>query len=166
MARFLLLPIAAAVPDGIMTKDSMSVFRFSLEQVLVYRTQLEEQAMLVLARAVEARDSRLREKGALEEAVQDTRVKLVATLDADERWLLSGYATALTQDLEYVVRSLISLEEEVDRARSDLTQKAQDRKLLEKLKEKQAARHHLAETHKEQQNYDDIATIRYTPTAV
>lgn len=149
-----------------MTKDTMSTFRFSLEQVLVYRKQLEEQAMLFFARAVEARDARLREKAALEEAAADARAKLVATLDADERWLISGYVTALTQDLQRAVRDLIALEEEVDRARADLTQKAQDRKLLEKLKEKQATRHRLAETHKEQQNYDDIATIRYTPTAV
>ena len=144
----------------------MSVFRFSLEQVLAYRKQLEEQAMLAFARAAEARDKRLREKESLEAAILENRANLAVTLDGDERWLITGYIAALTQDLETAVRDLIALEEEVDRARVELTQRAQDRKLLEKLKEKQANRHRLAENHKEQQNYDDIATIRYTPKAV
>ena len=122
--------------------------------------------MLGFAQAVEARDRRLREKEALEAAILENRAKLAVTLDGDERWLITGDMVALTQDLETAVRDLIALEEEVDRARAELTQKAQDRKLLEKLKEKQAARHRLAESHKEQQNYDDIATIRYTPKAV
>ena len=146
----------------------MSIFRFSLEQVLRYRKQLEEQAMLRFAEATAVRDKRLREKEACEAAIAETRAKLAraAELDADERWLLTGYLSALTYDLEQAKVDLAALEEQVDRCRADLTQKAQDRKLLEKLKEKQANRHRLAENHKEQQNYDDIATIRYTPTAV
>lgn len=146
----------------------MSVFRFSLEQVLRYRKQLEEQAMLVYAQAVRARDTRLREKEECEAAIARAQRKLadIAALDAGERWLVSGYAAALTSDLKRAVADLVVLEEEVDRCRDDLTRKAQERKLLEKLKEKQAARHQLAESHREQQSYDDIATIRFMPPAI
>lgn len=146
----------------------MSAFKFSLEQVLSYRKQLEEQAMQVFAQAVQARDKRLREKEECEAAVAQARQRLAnpALLDADERWLITGYITALVHDIEQARIDLAALEENVDRARADLTQKAQDKKLLERLKEKQANRHRLAENHKEQKNYDDIATIRFMPPAV
>lgn len=146
----------------------MSTFRFSLEQVLRYREQLEEQAMLVFSRAVRARDKRLAEKLQCEEAIREAQGKLAdfAALDADGRWLVSGYVTALKHDLEQAKIDLVGLEEDVDGSRADLTRKAQDRNLLEKLKEKQAIRHRLAENHREQQNYDDIATIRFVPPAV
>ncbi|SBW11140.1 Flagellar export protein FliJ [uncultured delta proteobacterium] len=146
----------------------MSVFKFSLEQVLSYRAQLEEQAMQVFSLAVQARDKRLREKEEYEAAVAEARRQLAdpALLDADERWLITGYIKALAHDIDQARNDLAVLEEDVDRARADLTQKAQDKKLLERLKEKQATRHRLAENHKEQQNYDDIATIRFMPPAV
>ncbi len=146
----------------------MSVFRFSLEQVLRYRKQLEEQAMQVFALAVQARDKRLREKEACEAEAARQRARLASPdcLDAGERWLITGYIAALTLDIEQARADLAALEENVDKARADLTQKAQDRKLLERLKEKQADRHRLMENHKEQQNYDDIATIRFLPPAV
>lgn len=146
----------------------MSVFRFSLEQVLRYRKQLEEQAMLIFAQAVAARDKRLAQKMEYEAALVESRARLadVTNVDADERWLITMYITALTHDIERARADLVKLEAEVDRARTDLTQKAQERKLLEKLKEKQSNRHKQVENHREQQNYDDIATIRFTPPAL
>ncbi len=146
----------------------MSAFTFSLEQVLRYRKQLEEQAMQVFAQAVQARDKRLREKEEYETAVAQARKKFAdpALLDGNARWLITGYVAALTHDIERARIDLATLEENVDKARTDLTRKAQDKKLLERLKEKQANRHRLAENHKEQQSYDDIATIRFMPPAV
>ncbi|CAK7031901.1 MAG: hypothetical protein DELT_02825 [Desulfovibrio sp.] len=145
----------------------MKPFHFSLEQVLGYRKQLEEQAMLVFTRAVQARDKRLREKLECEAEIEKAHARLadISALDADERWLVSGYISALTHDIQRAERDLIILEQEVDRCRTDLTQKVQDRKLLEKLKEKQAKRYTQAENHKEQQSYDDIATTRFSPPA-
>ena len=146
----------------------MSAFIFSLEQVLRYRKQLEEQAMQALAQAVLARDERLREKEKLENLLEEYRRKLAtpALLDADERWLITGYVSALVYDIDRAKRDLLVLEERVDKARTALVQKAQDKELLVRLKEKQANRHRLAENHKEQKNYDDIATIRFTPSAI
>lgn len=145
----------------------MSTFRFSLEQVLRYRMQLEDRATQIFAQAVRARDKRQREKEECEAAIFLARNKLAgsALLDADERWLITGYITGLGQDIEQARRDLATLENAVDSAHSDLVLKAQERKLLERLKEKQANRHRLAENHEEQQYYDDIATIRFTPSA-
>ena len=145
----------------------MSSFRFSLEQVLQYRKQLEERAMQVFAQAMQARDRRLREKEALEAALAQARKTMAdpTFLDAGERWLLNNYMTALASDIKQAHSDLVTLDEAMDKARSDLTQKAQDKKLLERLKEKQASRHRVAENHKEQQSNDDIATIRFTSPA-
>lgn len=146
----------------------MAPFHFSLEQVLRYRQQLEEQAMLALAGAQAARDKRRRERDACAAALAQQREKLArpVSLEPQERWLIAGYITALGQDLEQAVKDLITLEEDVDRCRQNLTQRAQDKKLLEKLKTRQADRHARTENHREQKNYDDIATIRFAPPAL
>ena len=146
----------------------MSVFRFSLEQVLRYRKQLEEQAILALAQARAARDKRLREQREYAGAIAEQQDKLsrIAAMDAEERWLTAGYLAGLTHDHEQATMDLVALEEDVDRCQTHLTNKAQDRKLLEKLKEKQALRHARTEQHHEQQTFDDIATIRFTPPAI
>lgn len=146
----------------------MSAFKFSLEQVLSYRRQLEEQAMQAVAQAVRRRDRRLREKEECEAVARHYREKLTnaALLDAQERWLISEYVTALAFDIEKARQDLALLEEEIDNARVDLTRKTQQRKLLERLKEKQATRHKKAEFLKEQQEYDDTATIRFMSPAV
>ena len=146
----------------------MSIFNFSLEQVLRYRKQLEEQAMQVFSQAVRERDAHLRKKLESESLLAEYRGKLAvpSLLDADERWLITGYVAALVHDIDRVRRDLAVLEEAVDKARADLTRKSQEKKLLERLKEKQAHRHQLAENHKEQQNYDDIATIRFVPPTI
>ncbi len=146
----------------------MAPFHFSLEQVLRYRQQLEEQALLALAQARAARDKRRRERDACAAAIAEQRVKLAssALLNAEERWLISGYITGLTQDLKQARIDLAALEEEMDRCRQALIQKSQDKKLLEKLKARQATRHAQAETHREQKSHDDTATIRFTPSAL
>ena len=144
----------------------MSFFRFSLEQVLRYRKQLEEQAMLALTQARAARDKRRREQHEYARAIAEQQEKLtqIATMPAEERWLTAGYLSGLTHDHEQATMDLVALEEDVARCQAYLTQRAQDRNLLEKLKEKQAARHARMEQHHEQQTFDDIATIRFTPS--
>ena len=146
----------------------MAPFHFSLEQVLRYRQQLEEQAMLALAQANAARDKRLRDRDEYIATLAAQRAKLAdaAAMTAEERWLTTGYITGLTQDLEQAKIDLIALEEEVDRCRQHLIQRSQDKKLLEKLKTRQATRHAQTEMQREQKSYDDIATIRFIPSAL
>jgi flagellar FliJ protein len=145
-------------------QKQMAKFRFSLEQVLRYRQQLEEQAMLEFSRARAARDARRLQAGEYEARLfaQQTRLSNAASLGEQERWLISGYMAGLRQDLEQARKDLVLLEEELDRCQAELVQKAQDRKLLEKLKANQAERHLRAEAQREQRDYDEIATLRFT----
>ena len=146
-----------------MQRGSMPPFVFRLEQVLAYRQQLEEQAMLALALVRARLDARRRDEENCRASLLAQREKLsrADALPAEERWLVAGYIRGLEQDLERARRDIPVLEEECDHCRTILIEKAKDRKLLEKLKEKQARHHHTAETRKEQKYNDEIATLRY-----
>lgn len=145
----------------------MAVFRFSLEQVLRYRKQLEEEAMQALAKAradLEACEEAIR-RYAAELMEQRAAMSRADTLGSEERWLISGYIHSLNCDLDLARERRILLEEEVDRRRADLVQRAQDSSLLEKLKARQAERFARAQQLQEQNTYDEIATLRFVPQA-
>lgn len=146
----------------------MAPFRFRLEQVLAYRRQLEEQAMQELAKARALRDETARRIAHMEADLAETREKLgqAVNLPAEERWLLTGYEKALITELDAAKELLAQQEEAVDACRAVLVQKAQERELLDKLKEKQANRHAQEERLKEQRENDEIATLRYQPAAL
>ncbi len=143
----------------------MAAFTFRLEQVRLYRKQLEEQAMQALAEAVMRRDATLARIDELHDAIAEQRGRLcrAESLSAAERWLAQTYETALKLDLMHARELLAEQENNVDQCRIELVQKAQDRNLLDKLKEKQAKRHALEERQKEQQINDETATLRYKP---
>lgn len=146
----------------------MAPFKFRLEQVRVYRKQLEEQAMQALAQAVMRRDAVALRVETLQASIIEQRTRLCQadTLDAAERWLIQSYATALKVDLLHAHRELTFCEEEVDRCRVALIEKAKDRGLLDSLKEKQALRHLQLERQQEQRTNDETATLRYRPSAI
>lgn len=145
----------------------MAPFRFRLEQVLDFRKRLEEQAMQALAEAVMVRDNLVERIRALQEeqTMQQERMFHADTLDAAERWLLQNYLDALRVDLETARKHLALAEEEVDRCRVELVEKSQERSLLDKLKEKQAAKHAALERQREQREFDETATLRFKPAS-
>ena len=145
----------------------MAPFHFRLEQVLAYRRQMEEKAMQALAEAVTLRDSLLQciESIREEQAMQRERLSRADTLESGERWVLQGYMDGLKLDLERAKEHLALAEEAVDRCRVELVEKSQERSLLDKLKEKQAARHAELERQKEQRELDETATLRFKPAA-
>lgn len=146
----------------------MPPFRFRLEQVRLYRKQLEEQAMQAMARAVMERDALLERIDALEKSLTALRTALCRpeSMSAAQRWLTQGYLNAQKLDLEAARRALREAEQHVDVCRENLVQKAKDRGLLDSLKEKQAARHLLQERQQEQKINDETATLRYKPAAI
>lgn len=146
----------------------MAPFRFRLEQVRLYRKQLEEQAMQALAAAVMHRDAIVERIGRIRNAIDEQQVRLCRPegMSAAERWLAQSYITALKADLAVANRERKKAEEHVDTCRVDLINKAKDRGLLDSLKEKQAARHLLEERQQEQRNNDETATLRYKPATI
>lgn len=143
-------------------------FKFRLEKVLEYRRQLEDQAMLALAKAQAARQAEAAKLDGLrrELAAQLERGRNTAGMSGAERWLAQTYVQALRQDIKQSTAFLATLEEEVALCRSDLVTRAQERELLEKLKSKQAKRFAEEEKLREQREYDETATIRHKKEAV
>jgi flagellar export protein FliJ len=145
----------------------MTPFNYRLEQVLRYRKQLEETAILALAKAEERR-VKTREHIA---RIESESAKLVhekekyASLEPGERYVLVAYEQALRAEKESALIRLAQQELEVDARRQELVKKAQERSLLDKLKEKQAKRHAVQELLHEQRTNDETATLRFSPAA-
>jgi flagellar FliJ protein len=139
-------------------------FRFKLDKVLDYREQLEEQAKGALARAKAARDAQAEKLAGLE-------ARLAAHLDteaesrrsANDMWLWRQYKDALSQDISIARVELNSLELKLQRSRTEAVERSRDKKLLEKLKQTQAKRHHDQENAREEKENDEMSTIRFEP---
>lgn len=137
-------------------------FVFRLEKVLEYRLQLEEQAKLALARA-------LTEHAKGEQAVRELELRLeehlrkayAGDMSTNDLWLWRQYRQALEQDLVSARAELARLALKLQKARQDAVSRSKDRKLLEKLKEQQAGKHHEEQALREHKESDEMAALRH-----
>lgn len=141
----------------------MAAFWFSLQQVLDYREQLSEQARVELAKITVTVTSEEKKVEELQKAIQiqETKLKALELNDIGERWLLENFIKGLHEDLRVSLIKLQTLQHALKEAQKKVTKLAKDHKVLEKLKFKQAERHAKSERQKEQQNYDETASIRF-----
>ena len=145
-------------------------FQFKLQKVLDYRAQLEDQAKMDLARAQAAHDAQQRTVADIqrrlaahvEQGFQDGRADAEGVSPGDI-WLWRQYKDALEQDLTEAKAVLGKLALKLQKARQVLVSRSKDKKLLEKLKEKQARRHHEEESQREEKEFDELAAIRHEP---
>lgn len=138
-------------------------FHFSMQKVLDYREQLEEEAKVRLAKAEQQRNelrSRLEiiRKDLME---QEERLYTRPPSSAGERWLLEHFVKGLKADMAATAVQLRAAESMVEESRRILAQRAMDRKILDKLKERQKQHYMHDERMKEQRFNDEIATLRY-----
>lgn len=138
-------------------------FRFAMQKVLDYREQLEEEAKVRLAAAerrlhdAQKRLDRLR--GELERAAD--RLRDNPLMEAGERWLQEQYITGLRADVAAASLQERMMTQMAQEARKLLAARAIDKKLLEKLKERQK-KHFLREEQLQEQRFnDETATLRY-----
>lgn len=146
----------------------MAIFKFTLQQVLSYRGQLKEQAQVNLARA-QAELSREQQRAAeLRDFIKSSEDRLYAigVSDMGERWLLEHFVKGLRADEASTHKRLKMLMAARDEAQKELALKARDEKILDKLKEKQAARFATEERLKEMRIYDETAAIRYKASSL
>lgn len=141
----------------------MAPFTFRLQQILDYRGQLEDQARMEFAKAQSDYDTQAETVSALRETLAQNEARLyeTATISPSEHWLIKNYVQRLTQDLGTEENTLLQLAQNLNRKRQNLVKRSQDKKLLDKLKEKQQKRHAHEERLKEQHQFDETATIRY-----
>lgn len=141
----------------------MAVFRFSLEQVLVYRTQLEDKAKSEFGKAQSAVNQEKYRQNELRENLYAHENKLtnLPVSELGERWLIENFMKALRADIEQSKKNLINLEKKAEVARSQLALAAKDRMIMDKLKEKHEKAFKFEELQKEQREFDEIASIRF-----
>lgn len=146
----------------------MASFNFRLEQVRLYRKQLEDQAMQELAAALIGRDNLIRRIAELEQSAAGQRAILCKpeTLPFAERWVTMTYLDALLLDARQAGLDLARAETHVDACRTNLVERAKEREMLDSLKKKQTEQHLLRESQQEQKINDETATLRYKPAAV
>lgn len=140
-------------------------FAFKLQQILTYRTQLEEQAKMLFAKAQHEYQTQAAHVETLRETLDTHMGQLYAdpTMSQADRWLAHNYIQAVKQDIQRAEQRLLQLARELTRARQRLIQCSQDRKLLDTLKEKQARQYRHEEMRTEQHTNDETATLRYRP---
>ena len=137
-------------------------FAFRLEKVLEYRRQLEDQARMALSQA-QTRHT------AQEQFCADLEALLAAHVDKGfgdratqaEIWLWMRYREALSLDIAAAREELQRLALILQNCRQEAVLRSREKKLLEKLKDRQAKKHHVAETLAEQKEFDEMSTIRH-----
>jgi flagellar FliJ protein len=138
-------------------------FHFKLQKILEYRQQLEEQAMMELARARQELQDKQQELNTLHSTLERHMAAYYENqnMSAGELWLWRNYKERLLQDISQMELLINQLQHKVDRALQNAVTKAKDRKLLEKLKTNQAEAYVKQESLKEQKAYDEMSTILY-----
>ncbi|NLW80704.1 MAG: flagellar export protein FliJ [Desulfovibrionales bacterium] len=142
-------------------------FHFKLEKILDYRRQAEDQAKLALSQARAA----VRDQVRLLDRVEKELSACVAEMSAPRQmsqadlWLWSGWRSSLELDKNLAQAKLTQLELQAEARHKDLVTKSMQRKLLEKLKAKQAEKHEHEEQRAEQNACDEAATLRHGRTS-
>ncbi|MGE4442245.1 MAG: flagellar export protein FliJ [Desulfomicrobium sp.] len=138
-------------------------FHFKLEKILEYRRQLEDQAKLALSltrQQIAEQNTRLEALSADLQACLLTLGTLKQMTQA-ELWLWTGWRERLELDKKHAQAKLDELKHLAEARRLELVAKAKDRKLLEKLRAKQAEKHVQDEQRKEQKEFDETGTLRH-----
>lgn len=138
-------------------------FRFSLQRVLDYRVQLEEQAAMELAKARKMYMDCVHQTECIRTMMDEHERKMYSGeySSVDEIWLCRNYKARLAEDLEKAEMGMLEAAKEVNRKQRAATACSKDRKLLEKLKTNQAVEHYEEEKFQEQKEFDESATLRY-----
>lgn len=142
-------------------------FQFKMQKILDYREQLEEEARVRFARVQQMLLEEERRFEELRVLLQEKEAQRFQDLsmDAGERWLLENFIRGLRADMTESQLRLRSLHQMLEQARRELLARSKERKVLDKLKERQKERHMAEEREKERKINDETATLRYKVAA-
>lgn len=137
-------------------------FKFNMQKVLDYREQLEEEAKVKLGKA--ERDLALSEK-----RLDDLRAEFAKAQEASmgkvlksaDRWLHDQFMKGLRTDILEAGMQVRMARQIAEEARKLLAERALERKMLEKLKERKSTEYKKSEQKQERNFNDEIATVRY-----
>lgn len=137
-------------------------FSFRLQKVLEYRSQLEDQARMALSKAQADHDQQERALAGVEQQILEHAERgFGQNATQADIWLWEQYRKALAQDLARAKAELERLASILQQRRQEAVLRSREKKLLEKLKDRQARKHHVQESQREQKEFDEMATIRH-----
>ncbi len=138
-------------------------FVFPMQKILDYRVMLEEEAKVRLSKAMQMLKREEERFAAIQGELQDTEKQMCEnrTIDAASRWVFENFIKGLQSDLAQSHTRLRQLHESVNQCKEMVLIRAKDKKVLEKLKEKQQERHYAAEKEHERKTNDEAATLRF-----
>ncbi len=138
-------------------------FSFPMQKILDYRSMLEEEAKVRLSKAQQMYKKEEERFTSIQTELRDKEAEMCQsrTLDAGSRWILENYIKGLKNDLHQSHTRLRHLHENVKQCKDLMLLRAKDKKVLEKLKDKQQERYHAAEKEQERKNNDEAATLRF-----
>ncbi len=141
-------------------------FKFTMQKVLDYRGQLEEEAKIKLAEAERLFFHEQERLQTLQEQLAQMEAELYKKIDVDQgsRWLLENFIKGLRTDISDTTLRMRHLSELVSQCRTLVLMRAKDHKMIEKLKEKQQERYYAAEKEHERKINDETATLRHAIT--
>ncbi|MBO4313077.1 MAG: flagellar export protein FliJ [Desulfovibrio sp.] len=142
-------------------------FRFRMQKILDYREQLEEEAKVRLADAEQRHEAARRHHEKVLALLTQAKEQALRepAKNAAEFWISEHYMKGLQKDLDNAAMQLQMTKEIRNEARRILAERAMDKKMLARLKERQKAAWNHDEMLKEQHFNDEIATIRYKASA-
>ena len=136
-------------------------FQFRLERVRALRERAEEQAQEELANSLAIRlkgEAMLRAAAEnVDEARDHLRQRSMTDLSGADLIALQAYTERSERARESAALELDRREAEVDARRSALTQRSQERQVLERLKERRAEDHRLESERRESAVLDEMA---------
>lgn len=138
-------------------------FSFSLQRMLDYRMQLEDQAKFVMAQAQRAHQAAAQVIETLSNTLQTHEASLHGQSEilANDMWLWRQYQSRLHDDIEAAKQQLFSCAKELTAAREDLLKKSKERKILEKMRDKQKQDFYAQQRKQEQQETDEMAGVHH-----
>lgn len=138
-------------------------FQFKLQKALDYREHLEEEAKMRLGAAEKALEESRLHLAKLQDEMRACEEKIAngPFMQSGERWLMEQYQKGLRADIAAAEMNVRMKTQIVQEARNVLSARAIDKKMLEKLKERQKGQFIRQEQLTEQHFNDEIATLRY-----
>lgn len=134
---------------------------FKLQSVLNYRSILEQEAQQQLAKVLRIQSELLaqvgRQRAELRYLCLDLEQKKEAGLPVSELNLYNVHITMREQQLSALGQRIDEINQKVASSRADLLRTSQDRKMVEKLKEKQGQEHQKELNRKENIMLDEMA---------
>lgn len=141
-------------------------FKFKLQRVLDYREQLEEEAKVRYANAQASLQQCRERMTRLAAEINDAEIKRSEIDQPSEHWLHDQYIKGLKADQRELSLQERMLAQMAEEARRHLSERAIERKALDKLKDHHKIQYYRAEQKQELNFNDEIATIRHKAPAL